>query len=104
MIGVGSQQPTIRRTQMPFIAAKDATQLYWRDWGQGPPMLFLNSLGCGSQMWDYQMTAFADQGFRCIGFDRRGHGRSDQPGRGYDHDTFADDVAASIDSISRASP
>lgn len=81
---------------MPFIAATDGTQLYWRDWGQGAPLLFLNGLGCGSQMWDYQMTAFADQGFRCIGFDRRGHGRSDQPARGYDTDTFADDVATLI--------
>ena len=81
---------------MPFIAAKDDTQLYWREWGQGAPMLFLNSLGCGSQMWDYQIAALADQGFRCIGFDRRGHGRSAQPARGYDFDTFADDVAGLI--------
>jgi len=84
---------------MPFIAASDGTQLYWRDWGQGAPLLFLNSLGCSSQMWDYQMTAFADEGFRCVGFDRRGHGRSDQPTRGYDYDTFADDVAALIDAL-----
>jgi pimeloyl-ACP methyl ester carboxylesterase len=39
---------------MPFIAARDGTQLYLREWGQGAPLLFLNSLGCGSQMWDYQ--------------------------------------------------
>lgn len=84
---------------MPFIAAKDGTRLYWRDWGAGAPMLFLNSQGCGAQMWDYQMTAFGDEGFRCIGFDRRGHGRSDQPARGYDFDTFADDVAALIDAL-----
>ena len=45
------------------------------------------------------MTAFADDGFRCIGFDRRGHGRSDQPARGYDYDTFADDVAALVDAL-----
>ncbi|HEV8389007.1 MAG TPA: alpha/beta hydrolase [Dongiaceae bacterium] len=87
---------------MPFITAKDGTQLYWRDWGQGAPMLFLNSMGFGSRMWDYQMTAFAEQGFRCIGFDRRGHGRSDQPARGYDHDTFADDVATLIDELDLA--
>jgi non-heme chloroperoxidase len=84
---------------MPFIAAKDGTQLYWRDWGKGPPMLFLNSLGCGCQMWDYQMAAFAEQGFRCIGFDRRGHGRSDQPSEGYQFDTFADDVASLIGAL-----
>jgi pimeloyl-ACP methyl ester carboxylesterase len=81
---------------MPFITAKDGTNLYWREWGDGAPILFLNSLGLGSQMWDYQMAAFSEHGFRCIGFDRRGHGRSDQPARGYDHDTFADDVATLI--------
>ncbi|WP_210254807.1 alpha/beta fold hydrolase [Methylocapsa sp. S129] len=84
---------------MPFIATKDDTQLYWREWGQGAPILFLNGLGCGSQMWDYQIAAFAEQGFRCIGFDRRGHGRSDQPAGGYDYDTFADDIATLIDAL-----
>ncbi len=78
---------------MPFITAKDGAQLYWREWGKGSPILFLSSLGCDSRMWDYQIAAFADEGFRCIGFDRRGHGRSDQTASGYDFDTFADDVA-----------
>src|SRR5271163_2212630 len=81
---------------MPFITTKDGAELYWREWGAGAPILFLSSLGCDSRMWDYQVAAFADQGFRCIGFDRRGHGRSDQPARGYDFDTFADDVAALV--------
>jgi non-heme chloroperoxidase len=81
---------------MPFITTKDGAKLYWREWGAGAPILFLSSLGCDSRMWDYQVAAFADQGFRCIGFDRRGHGRSDQPARGYDFDTFADDVAALV--------
>jgi pimeloyl-ACP methyl ester carboxylesterase len=84
---------------MPFITAKDGTELYWHEWGTGAPILFLNSLGCGSRMWGYQMAAFADVGFRCIGFDRRGHGRSDQPAHGYDFDTFADDVAALVDHL-----
>lgn len=84
---------------MPFITAKDGTQLYWRDWGRGAPMLFLNGLGCGASMWDYQVAAFGEEGYRCIGFDRRGHGRSDQPALGYDHDTFADDVATLIDGL-----
>src|SRR6185295_5433672 len=92
-------KPCRGECNMPFIAAGDGTQLYWRDWGQGAPLLFLNSFGMSSQMWDYQITAFAEAGFRCIGFDRRGHGRSDQPARGYDHDTFADDVAALIDEL-----
>jgi non-heme chloroperoxidase len=84
---------------MPFIVAKDGAELYWREWGAGAPILFLSSLGCGSRMWDYQMAAFADQGFRCIGFDRRGHGRSDEPASGYDFDTFADDVAGLVDHL-----
>jgi non-heme chloroperoxidase len=84
---------------MPFTTAKDGTQLFWREWGQGTPILFLNSLGCNSQMWDYQIVAFAERGFRCIGFDRRGHGRSDQPADGYDFDTFADDTAGLIEEL-----
>ena len=89
---------------MSFITAKDGTQLYWRDWGQGTPILFLNSLGCNSRMWDYQITAFAEHGLRCIGFDRRGHGRSDEPARGYDYDTFTMiSLHSSINSTSQAS-
>jgi non-heme chloroperoxidase len=84
---------------MPFITAKDGAHLYWHEWGAGAPILFLNSLGCGSRMWDYQIAAFADEGFHCIGFDRRGHGRSDQPAHGYDVDGFADDVATLVDDL-----
>src|ERR1700735_4102853 len=84
---------------MPFITALDGTQLFWREWGQGKPILFLNSLGCGTQMWDYQFIALSEQGFRCIGFDRRGHGRSDQPARGYDFNTFAQDIAKLIEHL-----
>jgi pimeloyl-ACP methyl ester carboxylesterase len=50
-------------------------------------------------MWDYQIAAFADEGFHCIGFDRRGHGRSDQPAHGYAVDGFADDVATLVDDL-----
>lgn len=84
---------------MAFIAAKDGTRLYWHEWGEGAPLLFTNSLGMSSQMWQYQMAAFAEQGFRCICFDRRGHGRSDQPSRGYDHDTLVDDLATLIEDL-----
>ena len=84
---------------MPFITTKDGTQLFWRSWGEGAPILFLTGLGCSSQMWDYQFVAFAEQGFRCIALDRRGHGRSDQPAHGYDVDTFADDTATLINEL-----
>jgi len=84
---------------MPFITAKDGAELYWQEWGEGAPILFLSSLGCGARLWDYQIAAFAEAGYRCIGFDRRGHGHSDQPAGGYDFDTFADDVASLIDDL-----
>jgi pimeloyl-ACP methyl ester carboxylesterase len=88
-----------RTTIAPFIEAHDGTRLYWTQWGSGRPILFLNSAGLTTQMWDYQMVAFADQGYRCITFDRRGHGRSDRALGGYEYDTFADDVAAVISAL-----
>jgi len=84
---------------MAFISAADGTRLYWHEWGEGAPILFLSSLGLASQMWQYQMVAFAERGFRCICFDRRGHGRSDQPRHGYDCDTLANDVATLIEDL-----
>jgi non-heme chloroperoxidase len=84
---------------MPFITVQDGTRLYWREWGQGRPLLFLSSLGMTSRLWDYQFAAFSEQGFRCIGLDRRGHGRSEEPPRGYDHDTLSADVAALIETL-----
>jgi pimeloyl-ACP methyl ester carboxylesterase len=88
-----------RTTIAPFVEAHDGTRLYCAQWGSGRPILFLNSFGLTTQMWDYQMVAFADQGYRSISFDRRGHGRSDVALGGYDYDTFADDVAAVISAL-----
>jgi non-heme chloroperoxidase len=87
-----------------FVETRDGTRLYWTQWGPGartaaPTVLFLNSGGMPTQMWDYQMTAFADQGYRCFGVDRRGHGRSDCPASGYDYDTFAEDLATVITTL-----
>lgn len=82
---------------MPFITANDGTELYWREWGSGAPMLFISAMGCGSSMWDYQLAEFGERGMRCISLDRRGHGRSDQPPHGYDFDTFANDLATFIE-------
>lgn len=84
---------------MPMFKASDGTSLFYVEWGEGKPVLFLNSLGFCTRMWDYQFAALAPEGFRCISFDRRGHGRSDQPAGGYDYDTLADDVAALIESL-----
>lgn len=87
------------RYRSPFIETRDGTRLHWREWGKGAPVLFVNSWAMQIRMWDYQIEALAAQGLRCIGFDRRGHGRSDVPAAGYDYDTLADDLAAVIETL-----
>lgn len=82
-----------------FVAAKDGTQIYYRDFGKGRPIVFSHGWPLNADAWDGQMQFLANAGFRVIAHDRRGHGRSDQPATGYDMDTFADDLAAVIDSL-----
>ncbi|RDU95469.1 alpha/beta fold hydrolase [Trinickia dinghuensis] len=84
---------------MPFMTTGDGTQLYWCEWGSGAPMVFVSAMACGTSMWDYQFAEFGERGMRCISLDRRGHGRSDRSPRGYDFDTFADDLAQLIDTL-----
>ncbi|GAA5196512.1 alpha/beta hydrolase [Rugosimonospora acidiphila] len=79
---------------MPYFKAGDETSLYYRDWGQGRPVVLLASQGLSSGMWQHLMSGLVDAGFRCLAYDRRGHGRSDEPRDGYDFDTLADDLAA----------
>lgn len=82
-----------------FIDSHDGTKLYWRQWGRGAPVMFVHSWGMHSGMWDYQFAALGEHGMRCIGYDRRGHGRSEQPASGYDYDTLADDMASVIEAL-----
>jgi pimeloyl-ACP methyl ester carboxylesterase len=82
-----------------FIRTRDGVDLFYRDWGQGKPVLFVAGWSLPSDMWQYQMLALSQRGLRCIAFDRRGHGRSSDPGRGYDFDTLADDIAAVIEAL-----
>ena len=84
---------------MPFVETRDHTTLFYRDWGAGKPVLFVSSWALSSTMWQYQMVDLVGRGLRCIAYDRRGHGRSDDPGRGYDYDTLADDLAALIEHL-----
>lgn len=84
---------------MPFIETSDHTSLFYKDWGQGKPVVFSHGWVLGADMWEYQMTYLAGQGLRCIAHDRRGCGRSSQPWHGYDFDTFADDLAALIEQL-----
>lgn len=90
--------PARPRSPGPVIA-KDGTKLFIRDWGTGQPVVFLAGWTLTSDMWAYQMAPLSEAGFRCVAFDRRGHGRSDDPGRGYDYDTLADDLAAVLDAL-----
>ncbi len=74
------------------IITPDGTQLYYKDWGKGQTIVFLHSWGVNSDIWQYQMNYLANSGFRCIAYDRRGHGRSTQPWNGYDYDVLASDL------------
>ena len=79
-----------------LVQGSGGAQLFVRDWGTGRPILFLAAWCLTSDAWAYQMLAAKEQGFRAIAYDRRGHGRSNDPGRGYDYDSLADDLAAVI--------
>src|ERR1700744_3271556 len=81
----------------PFAVASDGVRLHCCAWGEGAPVLFLHSWAMQARMWDYQFAALGPHGLRCLGFDRRGHGRPAQPAAGYDYDTLADDLAAVIE-------
>ncbi len=82
---------------MPFVTGAGGVSLFTSAWGDGRPVVFLAGAGMSSMTWDYQRVHLADNGFRAIAYDRRGHGRSDVPGTGYDYDTLADDLAAVLD-------
>ncbi|HYQ28960.1 MAG TPA: alpha/beta hydrolase [Polyangiaceae bacterium] len=79
-------------TAKQSIAASDGTSLFVRSWGKGLPLMFMSGWTLSSNAWAYQMAPLSEQGFRCVAYDRRGHGRSGDPSGGYDFDTLADDV------------
>src|SRR5271168_2445631 len=92
-------KPKETAMRIPFISAKDGTPLFYKDWGSGKPVVFIASWGMSSDLWQYQMTPIVNHGLRCVAYDRRGHGRSAQPGHGYDYDTLADDLAAVLEEL-----
>jgi non-heme chloroperoxidase len=84
---------------MTAITTSDGTRISYKDWGRGQPIVFSHGWPLGADAWDDQLLFFASQGFRAIAHDRRGHGRSGQPWKGNDMDTYADDLAAVIDAL-----
>jgi pimeloyl-ACP methyl ester carboxylesterase len=81
------------------IRTADGTELFYRDWGIGTPVVFLAGWALPSDFWSYQMAPMSEAGFRCIAYDRRGHGRSSDPGRNFDYDTLANDLETVLDAL-----
>jgi len=81
------------------ITMKDGTVIYYKDWGTGPAVVFCHGYPLSSDAWENQMIFLLQHGYRVIAHDRRGFGRSSQPSKGYDYDTFADDLATLVDAL-----
>jgi non-heme chloroperoxidase len=84
---------------MSTITTKDGTQIYYKDWGSGPPVVFSHGWPLSADAWEDQMAFLGARGYRCIAHDRRGHGRSSQPWSGNEMDTYADDLAALVERL-----
>jgi len=84
---------------MSTITVKDGTTIYYKDWGKGPVVTFSHGWPLSSDAWDAQLLFLAQNGFRAVAHDRRGHGRSSQAWSGNDMDGYADDLAAVIEAL-----
>jgi non-heme chloroperoxidase len=84
---------------MASITTSDGTDIYYKDWGTGQPVVFSHGWPLSADAWEDQMFFLASRGYRCIAHDRRGHGRSSQPWNGNDMDTYADDLSALVEAL-----
>ena len=84
---------------MSTFTTKDGVEIYFKDWGKGPVVVFSHGWPLDADSWESQMYHLAANGFRCIAHDRRGHGRSSQPWDGNDMDHYADDLAQLIETL-----
>ena len=84
---------------MPFVTALDGTEIFYKDWGSGQPIVFHHGWPLSSDDWDAQMMFFVLRGYRVVAHDRRGHGRSTQTSDGHDMDTYAADAAAVVNHL-----
>src|SRR5919199_1557891 len=81
------------------VTTEDGTQIYFKDWGEGQPVVFSHGWPLNADAWENQMIFLAQNGYRTIAHDRRGHGRSSQPSEGNEMDTYADDLATLIEAL-----
>jgi non-heme chloroperoxidase len=106
MASVGGDQPHSTahsagkgKHTMSTVTMKDGTEIYYKDWGTGQPIVFSHGWPLSADAWEDQMFFLASRGYRCIAHDRRGHGRSSQPWQGNDLDTYADDLATLVEAL-----
>jgi non-heme chloroperoxidase len=84
---------------MPTVKTRDNTEIYYKDWGSGQPVVFSHGWPLDADAWEDQMYFLASRGYRCVAHDRRGHGRSSQPWIGQNMDTYADDLATVVEAL-----
>jgi non-heme chloroperoxidase len=97
--GAGNHLAHSGAHSMSYVTTRDGTQIFYKDWGSGRPVVFSHGWPLDADAWDPQMLFLVQKGYRVIAHDRRGHGRSSQSGRGNDMDTYADDLAAVIEAL-----
>jgi non-heme chloroperoxidase len=86
-------------SEMPYVTTEDGTEIFFKDWGEGQPIVFHHGWPLSADDWDAQLMFFLQHGYRVIAHDRRGHGRSAQVSGGHDMDTYAKDAAAVADHL-----